>query len=70
MADNVDKIIDTYTSIPHAGILYYTPDKLAAQDEAKRVIVYYKACTDKKNNTLSVIKIDDKAKTYIKCKLD
>lgn len=68
--DNLDKVIDIYNNLPHGGILDYTPNQVVKKDEAKGVIAYYNASKNKKNNTISDIKIGDKVRVYIKGKFD
>lgn len=68
--DKLDKIIDIYNNTPHGGILDYTPNEVATNDEAKGVIAYYNASKNKKNNTISDIKVGDKVRVYIKGKFD
>ena len=68
--DNLDKNINIYNNMPHGGILDYKPNDVIKSDDIKSIIAHYNAIKNKKNNTISDIKIGDKVRIYIKGKFD
>ena len=68
--DNLDKNINIYNNTPHRGILDYKPNDVIKDDDVKGIIALYNTSKNKKNNTISDIKIGDKVRIYIKGKFD